>query len=122
MFLITLFIRYLLDVEFCGNTEGCVECPLYGKCDGRTLVCDKGYTKIRYECADDFSLPYSTQELSMQIELFLAKRALLTQRYSITEFDLIEELNADHIVFYKVMEMIKLKQSNLLSWRKDAMR
>lgn len=121
MILFTILIRKLLDLEFCGE-EPCVKCPKYGVCNGNEVVCERGKEWIRYDCAENPSLPYFAQEMLLDAEVFLVERAFLTWKYEIGEMELLEELNANHIIFYKFIEAVKAGQSKVLTWRKDTKR
>ena len=109
----SLFIGNLLDFEFCGNSTNCIPCPKLGTCNKKDLVCKAPYIRIRYECTKLDTLPYFTQELSIKAEKYLAKRAFLLQKFAITEAELLNDLFADHIVYYQFLEMVKRNHSVL---------
>ena len=68
------------------------------------------------------TLPYFTQQIILEAEVYLAKRAFFDEEYSITETDLLEQLDVDHIVFYQFVELVKQGHSRLMTWRKDSKR
>jgi hypothetical protein len=122
MFLLSLVLENLLKLQFCDDLVGCVKCPSHGDCTGKELVCESPYVAIRYDCAKVNSLPYYAQELSIAVEKYLSKKAFLYQVYSITEGDLVNQIKADHIVFYHFIQLLRKNQSSVLTWRKDSKR
>lgn len=114
-----MLISYYLDVEFCGDSFGCAPCPKNGVCEGKKLECLDGYVKIRYECTEVDSLIYYTQELSREAEIMLAKNAVLSGSFTMNYFGIMNELNADAISMYRLIEMVKKGQLPMIRYRKD---
>ena len=122
MVLFYVIIRAILDIEFCGDAPGCIPCPKYGRCSGSELFCEWPTERVGTGCVEMNTLPYFTQQIILEAEVYLAKRAFFDEEYSITETDLLEQLDVDHIVFYQFVELVKQGHSRLMTWRKDSKR
>lgn len=122
MIIYYFILQRLLNREFCGSSPYCIQCPRFGICDGKDLKCENPYVPIRYKCSEKDSLVYYAQELSMEAEKFMAKRAFWEGLYNITEHEYIEETSADNLEFSQFVEMLKVNRSRILTWHKDRQR